>query len=154
MYGCRNRAYRWKHVRRGSQRRSNSLEGWFCRLETYGLSNSAFLLSLYLLTRFFLVRKRTCHNWGDEKCLKLLKNCHEALKDNGKLIIVDSIMPKESGSSLVDKYVSHYDNIMFTQHEGKERTEEEFRALGKEAGFSDFRVVCSACAHCVMELRK
>lgn len=86
--------------------------------------------------------------------MKLLKNCHEALEDNGKLIVVDSIMPEESGSSLVDKYVSHYDNIMFTQHEGKERTEKEFRELGEEAGFSDFRAVCCACAHWVMELTK
>ncbi|KAK4761082.1 hypothetical protein SAY87_005975 [Trapa incisa] len=98
--------------------------------------------------------KRVCHNWSDEKCLKVLKNCHAALEDNGKLIIVDSIMPDESSSSLVDKYVSHYDNIMFTQHEGKERTEEEFRALGKEAGFSGFQLACCACAHWVMELRK
>ncbi|OWM88435.1 hypothetical protein CDL15_Pgr003847 [Punica granatum] len=101
-----------------------------------------------------ILLKRTCHNWSDEKCLKLLKNCHEALEDNGKLIIIDSIMSEGCDSSLIDKYVSHYDNIMFTQHEGKERTEKEFRLLGEQARFMDFRVVGCACAHWVMELRK
>ncbi|XP_047260147.1 caffeic acid 3-O-methyltransferase-like [Capsicum annuum] len=29
-----------------------------------------------------------CHDWSDDHCLKLLKNCYEALPTNGKVIIV------------------------------------------------------------------
>ncbi|KAK4835147.1 hypothetical protein QYF36_005955 [Acer negundo] len=29
--------------------------------------------------------KWICHDWSDEHCLKFLKNCYEALPENGKL---------------------------------------------------------------------
>lgn len=98
--------------------------------------------------------QRICHNWRDDKCLTLLKKCHGVLVSGGKVIVVESILSEGCESSLVDKYVCHYDNIMLSQHEGKERTEREFRAMAVEAGFSNFRLVCCVCAHWVMELHK
>nr|BAO31650.1 O-methyltransferase [Sesamum indicum] len=37
--------------------------------------------------------KWICHDWSDAHCQKLLKNCYDALPDNGKVIIADSIFP-------------------------------------------------------------
>lgn len=37
------------------------------------------------------------HDQGDEECIKILKNCREAIpKENGKVIIVDQVI--EEGS--------------------------------------------------------
>ncbi|KAK1392143.1 Caffeic acid 3-O-methyltransferase [Heracleum sosnowskyi] len=32
--------------------------------------------------------KWICHAWSDERCLRLLMKCYEALGDNGKLVVV------------------------------------------------------------------
>lgn len=95
-----------------------------------------------------------CHNWRDKKCLHLLQNCYKALSETGKVIVVDSIMPEEPATSLDNKYVSQCDNNMLTITGGKERTEKEFEALSKGAGFSNFRVACCVYATCVMECNK
>lgn len=88
--------------------------------------------------------KATCHNWSDEKCVALLKNCHKALPENGKVIILDMILPEEPESSVAAKYVSIVDNSMFIQAGGRERTEKQFEKLCKSSGFSSFRVAARA----------
>ncbi|KAE9592483.1 hypothetical protein Lal_00028609 [Lupinus albus] len=88
--------------------------------------------------------KATCHNWSDETCITILKNCYKALPENGKVIILDMIMPEEIDSSDATKYVSIIDNTMFILAGGKERTEKEFEKLCKDSGFSRFVVVCLA----------
>ncbi|KAL3500450.1 hypothetical protein ACH5RR_039543 [Cinchona calisaya] len=32
------------------------------------------------------------HDWDDEHCLKLLRNCYKALPEDGKIIIVEGIV--------------------------------------------------------------
>ncbi|CAN6728358.1 unnamed protein product [Malus baccata var. baccata] len=83
--------------------------------------------------------------FSDEHCLKLLKNCYATLPDNGKVILVDIIIPVSPNSSLATKLANHVDIIMLTHNPGgKERTEKEFEALAKGSGFQGFRVMCSA----------
>ncbi|KAL2335358.1 hypothetical protein Fmac_016571 [Flemingia macrophylla] len=38
--------------------------------------------------------KWICHDWNDEQCLKLLKNCHDSLPESGKVILVEGIIQK------------------------------------------------------------
>ncbi|KAI3759722.1 hypothetical protein L6452_07740 [Arctium lappa] len=33
------------------------------------------------------------HDWGDDHCIKLLKNCWAALPEHGKVVVVEAIMP-------------------------------------------------------------
>ncbi|KAK3431535.1 hypothetical protein EUGRSUZ_E03339, partial [Eucalyptus grandis] len=70
--------------------------------------------------------KGTCHNWSDESCIKLLKNCYKALPANGKVIVMDFIMPDEPEDTMASRYVSLLDNAMLIQPGGKERTEKQF----------------------------
>ena len=108
-----------------------------------------------VLSGYIYVLQATCHNWSDEKCVALLKNCYKALPQDGKVIILDMIMPQEPDSSDAAKYVSIVDNTMFIQAGGKERTLQEFEKLSKESGFSSFKVVCRALSvHGVVELYK
>ncbi|XLU57997.1 hypothetical protein S245_052645, partial [Arachis hypogaea] len=75
-----------------------------------------------------------CHNWSDEKCITVLKNCYKALEENGKVIIFEMIMPEEPDSSNASKLVSIVDNSMFLHAGGKDRIEKEFGKLSKDDG--------------------
>ncbi|CAH1446443.1 unnamed protein product [Lactuca virosa] len=76
------------------------------------------------------------HDWSDDHCAKLLKNCYKALPNDGKVIIVEYILPFLSNTSSFDKLTTHMDAIMMTQNPGgKERMEDEFLVLAKGAGF-------------------
>ncbi|KAH9302691.1 hypothetical protein KI387_014274 [Taxus chinensis] len=33
-------------------------------------------------------------DWDDESCMKILKNCHKALPENGKLVVIEEMMPE------------------------------------------------------------
>lgn len=99
--------------------------------------------------------KYVCHNWSDEHCLKLLKNCYKALAKNGKVIIAESILQEAPDSEITSKQVYDIDVAMLAQTpSGKERTESEFAALIKIAGFKSLNKACCAYNTWVMELHK
>ncbi|KAJ0101950.1 hypothetical protein Patl1_05556 [Pistacia atlantica] len=99
--------------------------------------------------------KWICHDWSDEHCLKFLKNCYKALPDNGKVIVCEYILPEMPDPSLSSKVPIHVDCIMLAHNPGgKERTEQEFKALAKDSGFQEFQVVCSAFNTHIMEFIK
>ncbi|XP_076957827.1 caffeic acid 3-O-methyltransferase-like [Bidens hawaiensis] len=99
--------------------------------------------------------KWICHDWSDAHCLRFLKNCYKALPDNGKVIVAECILPEAPDSSLATQNVVHIDVIMLAHNPGgKERTEKEFEALAKGAGFNGFRKACCALNTWVMEFTK
>jgi hypothetical protein len=78
----------------------------------------------------FLV-KRVIHNWGDQESIKILKNCVNALrnKSTGRIFVIEKVMPKTvDGSKLIDGAL-----MGLALGAGKERSLEEFIALGKKA---------------------
>lgn len=95
------------------------------------------------------------HDWSDDHCLKLLKNCYKALPDNGKVIVVEAVLPVLPDTSSSVKATTEIDAVMMTQNPGgKERTQDEFLALAKGAGFNGIRLECFACNFWVMEFYK
>ncbi|XP_058086977.1 caffeic acid 3-O-methyltransferase-like [Magnolia sinica] len=95
------------------------------------------------------------HDWSDEYCATILKNCYKALPDYGKVIIAESILPVVPEPDPVARMVFGVDNIMLAHNPGgKERTEKEFEALAKGAGFASFKVLCCAYGSWVMEFLK
>ncbi|WOG90617.1 hypothetical protein DCAR_0309861 [Daucus carota subsp. sativus] len=99
--------------------------------------------------------KYVCHNWSDERCLKLLKNCYQALTKKGKVIIVESISQEVPDSDIATKHVYDIDVAMLTRTpSGKERTENEFAALIKDAGFTGYSKASCGYNISVMELYK
>ncbi|WCJ39221.1 O-methyltransferase family protein [Euphorbia peplus] len=101
-----------------------------------------------------IMLKDICHNWPDIDMIKMLKSIYKALPDNGKLIIIDALMPENPDSSNSSKYIARLDITMFTQlPSGKERSANQFEALIKAAGFANFKVVCVAIK-AVMECYK
>lgn len=99
--------------------------------------------------------KHLCHDWTDDNCSKILTNCYDALPPGGKVIIAERILPIHPSTSLETKNIFHVDMIMLTDTPGgRERTEKEYEALAKNAGFTGFQVMCSAYDLSVMEFLK
>ncbi|KAK3013435.1 hypothetical protein RJ639_010247 [Escallonia herrerae] len=95
------------------------------------------------------------HDWSDDHCLKLLENCRNALPQSGKVVVVEWIVPEYPDTDLMSKSVTCSDMQMLTVNPGgKERTEKEFDALARGAGFAASVVVCRTFVGCVMELYK
>jgi hypothetical protein len=87
--------------------------------------------------------------------LKILKNCYDSLPDTGKVIVAECIVPTVPDSNLASKSVVQMDVIMLCHSSGgKERTEKEFEALAKGAGFQGFKIACCALNMYVMEFLK
>lgn len=102
-----------------------------------------------------IMMKFILHDWSDEHCMKILKNCYKVLPDNGKVIILDAIVPLNPDSSHIARCVAHVDLIMLANNPGgKERTEQEFRSLAKAAGFSGFKANYISANTWAIELTK
>ncbi|KAI6706931.1 hypothetical protein NL676_009893 [Syzygium grande] len=99
--------------------------------------------------------KWVLHMFDDEHCLKILKNCYNALPDNGKVMAVDLVIPEAPEANLAAR--SLFQMYVFMQNMnpmGKERTEKEFETLAKEAGFCSIQVAYSAHNFSLVELYK
>ncbi|KAJ4961997.1 hypothetical protein NE237_021907 [Protea cynaroides] len=102
-----------------------------------------------------ILMKQVTHLWSDdEQLLKLLKNCYEALSDNGKMIVVDLISPTSPETNVSTKGILQMEMFMNNLNSGKERTKEEFTALAREAGFAGINVACCAYTFSVIEFHK
>jgi SAM-dependent methyltransferase len=93
------------------------------------------------------VLKWIIHDWDDEKSVAILQNCHRSLPDNGKLILVEAVVP----SSSEPHFSKFIDLNMLVMTGGKERTEEEFRTLYDKAGFRLTRIVPTESPMSVIE---
>ncbi|GAB2224220.1 hypothetical protein Droror1_Dr00004972 [Drosera rotundifolia] len=98
--------------------------------------------------------KCTLHNWNDDQSVDILKNIYKALPDNGKLIVMDFVLPMEPDGSWADKHVAELDNIMLVQQGGQERTVKELESLCEKSGFKGFEFICFAHTIGVMECHK
>jgi hypothetical protein len=83
------------------------------------------------------ILKLIIHDWDDEAALRILRNCRRAIRRDGTLLIIDSVL-KPSNQSDLGKF---RDLNMLVVAGGRERTEPEFAALLGQADFSLTRVI-------------
>ena len=77
------------------------------------------------------------HDWEDEKCLTILKNCYNAMKPGTKLLVIEALIPEGNAFSIAKLL----DLEVFVMGGGRERTEIEFRYLFEFTGFELSRIV-------------
>ena len=125
------------------------------QIESAGLSNRCELVA----GNFFdavptgadvYMMRHIVHDWDDEKSLTILRNCHQAMLSNGKLLIVESVIPP-GNEPFGGKFL---DLVMLLIPGGKERTEDEYRALLDKAGFELTRVVPTGGEVGIIEAKK
>lgn len=79
------------------------------------------------------IMKHIIHDWDDERCIKLLKNCHRKMEGNGRVICIDAVLPPMGDTGKLAAKFLDIDMMVFIP--GKERTEEQWKALYDAAGF-------------------
>jgi hypothetical protein len=77
------------------------------------------------------------HDWSEEQCLTILGNVRRAMNPDGKLLIVEFVLP-EGDTPHLGKLA---DMIMLVIPGGQERTADEYDKLLAKAGFRMTRVV-------------
>ncbi|HYO92848.1 MAG TPA: methyltransferase [Pyrinomonadaceae bacterium] len=93
------------------------------------------------------IMKHIIHDWDDKEAIAILKNCRRAVKEGGKVILIESVIPKGSEASLA-KFA---DLVMMLIPGGRERTAEEFAALFEAAGFRLERIIPTESPMSVIE---
>jgi hypothetical protein len=77
------------------------------------------------------------HDWTDEKCQIILKNCREAMDKDSSLLVVEMIIPPGNEPSIAKLL----DLEMMVTTGGRERTEQEFKDLFETSGFRLERLI-------------
>jgi hypothetical protein len=93
------------------------------------------------------IMKWIIHDWEDEKSIVILKNIHRAMNEDGKLLLIEMVVPEGNQPDL-SKFV---DLNMMVMTGGCERTEGQFASLLASAGFKLARVVRTASPVCIIE---
>jgi ubiquinone/menaquinone biosynthesis C-methylase UbiE len=93
------------------------------------------------------IMKWIIHDWDDERATTILRNCRKAMKPEGRLLIVDVVIPP-SNEPHFGKFI---DLNMLVMTGGLERTEEEFRQLLDASGFRLRRVVPTQTPFSIVE---
>ena len=75
--------------------------------------------------------------------MEILKNCYAALPDDGKVIVIELILPETPETSAAVRCIMQIDLVMMTQNPGgKERTKQDFESLARRTGFKDIKSEC------------
>lgn len=88
------------------------------------------------------------HDWEDEKCVRILQSCRAAVKDEAKILLIESVLPSDGGP-LTDAVFGDITMIVHTG--GRERTEAEYARLFEQSGFRLSRIVPTRAAQSVIE---
>jgi SAM-dependent methyltransferase len=88
-----------------------------------------------------IIMKSIIHDWNDERCVRILQNCHRALKLGTRLMVVDRIVPDKLEPTADHRDITLTDLTMLRGPGGCERTESEHRELLAKGGFRMTRVV-------------
>lgn len=83
------------------------------------------------------ILKSIIHDWDDERALAILKNIHQSMKADGKLLLVETVIPPGNEPSPAKLGDLH----MMVMTGGCERSRAEFDALFDAAGFKLVNVI-------------
>jgi 2-polyprenyl-3-methyl-5-hydroxy-6-metoxy-1,4-benzoquinol methylase len=96
-----------------------------------------------------IVMKNIIHDWNDEKCLIILKNCRKVLKEGDQLFVIDNLV--DPNSEFYSTILA-LDHVMLMKFGGKERTTHEFKKLFDATGFEIIGIK-PALFHVVIETK-
>jgi ubiquinone/menaquinone biosynthesis C-methylase UbiE len=125
------------------------------RMQAAGLADRCQLVSGSFFERvpegadaYFM--RHIIHDWDEDKCLTILGNCHRAMSPKSKLLVIESVIPS-GNEPFHGKFL---DLVMLLIPGGKERTQEEYRALFEQAGLELAQIVPTGTEVSIIEGRK
>jgi hypothetical protein len=90
-------------------------------------------------------------DWDDGRAAVILRNCRAAMPAHGQILIVEEIYPARVAPSDRCRGVAAVDVLMLVCTGGRQRSEEEFRALLAASGLRLSRVVPTATGVSVLQ---
>jgi hypothetical protein len=96
------------------------------------------------------VLKHILHDWDEEDCRRIIKNCRSAITEDGRLLVIEVLNPPGDAPHY-GKFVDL--QMLVITKGGRERTEAEYRELFASAGFTLSRVVPTGSDVCLIEGR-
>lgn len=86
------------------------------------------------------------HDWSSDQCKIILKNCHNAMKPESKLLVIEMVVPPGNGFSIAKLL-----DLEMLVNGGCERTEQEFKTLLESSGFKLSRIIATKESICIIE---
>ena len=93
------------------------------------------------------VLSQILHDWEDEQCLTILKHTRQVTPKQGKLLVVELVIPPGNEPS----FGKWLDLHMLAIPGGRERTEAEYSTLFRDAGFELTNIVPTSAGPSVVE---
>lgn len=94
--------------------------------------------------------KSVLHDWDDTKAEEILKNCHQAMSQNSKLLLVEVVLlPKDQSV-----YANCMDVLMLAITGGKERSLASFSQMLDRSGFILEHIYPTSTEFSILEVRK
>jgi 2-polyprenyl-3-methyl-5-hydroxy-6-metoxy-1,4-benzoquinol methylase len=91
--------------------------------------------------------KHILHDWADEACISILRNCRRAIKPNGRVVLIEIAMDEINPPP----HTTQIDLTMMVVLGAKERTLEQYKALLTAAGFRFTRITTTATPFSLIE---
>ena len=98
--------------------------------------------------------KNIIHDWDDERASRILRNCHVAMPDDGRLLLIEHVLPARLDASASHRAIVHADLAMMLGPGGMERNEYEFRELLRCSGFALAGIKPIGLGYSILEARK
>ena len=95
---------------------------------------------LYLL-------KHILHDWDDESCICILKNCRRGLRPRGRIAVIELLLGEIGESGIAPLY----DVTMMVMSAGRERSLVEFQRLFEAAGLAATKVTRTTTPMAILE---
>ena len=95
---------------------------------------------LYLL-------KHILHDWDDESCICILKNCRRGLRPRGRIAVIELLLGEIGESGIAPLY----DVTMMVMSSGRERSLPEFQRLFEAAGLATTKVTTTTTPMVILE---
>ena len=93
------------------------------------------------------ILKNIIHDWNDEHAVEILSNCRSAMKDDGKVLLVERLLQDEHGASM-EAICADLDMLVLGgAHSARERTRAQYEALCRSADCELTRVIPTESDH-------
>ena len=92
--------------------------------------------------------RQIIHDWEDDDAMTILRTCRRAIAPDGRLLIIELILPPEGTDSLDAVMI---DVTMLVRLGGRERTAAQYATLLEKTGFNLDRVLTTAGRQAILE---
>lgn len=99
---------------------------------------------LFILSRILM-------GHSDEDCVRILRNCHRALERDGRILIIQQVIPEPGADSEFLFEAALSDLNMLVMVGGQDRSDLEYRKLLSEGGFVPTRTIATSSLMSIVE---